>query len=502
MDTCRSVVVRCADPSRPPTIPRGAPIRVGTVVGDCEVSICVPSECAPDVGTRMYFSRFYRYSIEVSEDDVLIYEQSGSRSKLYVYPKEVWDKVYKLYVAPLRSGEPVKEHLLLIGAPGTGKSAMARLVANMLGVNVYEVAPDEVKSKWYGESEKRLRSLLEEAASAEPSVVIIDDAEFLITARQTTVSHSSGAEATELSLRNILFGFLQSVIDEGRMVLVIATTNFSPSALDQALMRGARFGEPVFIHLPSFNALYRYALHRLGNEEKAKELAYKCVSRGLTIADLESMIKYMSLGLEPEFKRLGGRGYSRLHAAPVKEIVESRKLRDEIGRLFSLEKGRYTTLWFDVPSVVGLPILAQVLMCLRRPGMVVTDYRYVDEFAFSVDTMKAVAVVPTHLPPDVQTYVRMNCSQPIIYVGKEPPHVEAYAPFLSLSDMYRLLDERVAPLLRAVAAYYGIKLTPDDERMAERLVAGRKVKVVDLLVAAGTCGTVNEEVFARVLASH
>lgn len=499
MGACRSVVLRCQDSSRPPNIPTGSLIEVGDTVGNCEVGLCIPTKCEVFTGTRLYFSRLYKYKIETSEDDVLIYEQANGKPKLYVYPKEIWNKVYRLYIAPLKEGEPVQEHLLLIGAPGTGKSVMTKLIANMLGVNTFTIRPEEVKSKWYGETEKNLKAALDEAVSTEPSIVVIDDAEFLITSRETTTSHASGVESTELALRDMLLSFLQNVIEEGKMVLVVATTNYSPRAIDQALMRGARFGEPLYIHLPSYNALYRYALYKLGDEQKSKELAYRCVSRGLTIADLESMIKYMKYGLEPEFRRLGGRGYSRLFGSPVREIVENKRLRDEVTRLYSIDKDRHTTLWFDVPSVVGLPILAQILMCLKRPGMVITDYRYVDEFAYSVDTMKAVAVVPTHLPPDVQTYVRMNCAQPVIYVGKEPPHIEAYAPFLSLSDIYRVLDERITPLIRALSAYYGIPLTAESERVAERVAASRKTKLIDLLVSVSTCGSVNEEVLGRVM---
>jgi len=499
---CRKVVVKCR--SGYPSFQRGARVRSGMWVGDCQVSICLPNDCYFDFSTQVRVSRYYDYRVDEDEENFYItrVDPSSGVETLYVYQKDVWNKVSKFYVEPLARGEPVGEHLLLIGPPGTGKTVMIEAVSGMLGVPVEYVKVTEVRSKFYGESEKNLEKKLAEAVASEPCIVALDDAEFLITSRALTGSFSSGVESTEMALRDILFSFLERVVVEGRRVLVIATTNFSPSAIDEALVRGGRFGEPVFVSLPTFNALYRYALHLVGSESKARELAYKCVSRGLSIADLKTMVKYMRAGLEPDFKRISGRGYTRLYSDVVPEIVESRRVREELERMYDLGKDRASTLYMDAPVSVGVPVLTQILMSLRRSGIMVTDPQHIDEYVYTLESAKLVAVVPTTLPEQVQLYVRNNTRQPVILVGRNPPAIESFSWFLRVEELVRLLGDNPRPVVKAVLDFYRIKHSEQDLRVVERVVRSKGVKLVDLLETVVSCGRVSEEIVGRLIISR
>lgn len=498
MPRCRKVVLKCDE--KPCYLPIGSEVSTGTSIDKCTVSISIPARCVIDVSTGIVFSKMYVYRIDEDDENVYIEESLNGRVReLYVYPRDIWKKVLKFYVEPLLMGQPVNEHLLLIGAPGTGKSIMIRLIGNMLGLNVEYIRVSEIRSKFYGESEKNLDRKLRDALSSEPCIIGIDDAEFILTSRSFVGNFAFGAETIEMALRNIMFEYLEKIIKENRRVLVVATTNFSPSAIDEALIRGGRFGEPVFIYLPNYSALYRYAMFLLNDESRARELAYKCVSRGLTIADLKTMVKYMKAGLEPDFKRVSGRGYSRLYSDMVHEIVESKKLRDELTKLYDLDKDRPTTLYMDSPASVAVPIVTQLLMCLKRVGLMLTDPTYIDEYVYTLETVKGVGVVPTSLPEQAQIYVRNNSRQPIIYVGRSPPVLESFSWFIGVEGIVRMLGDSYAPVIKSVLEYYKIRYTTDDLRVAERVVRSKGVKLVDMLTTIVSCGRVSEDIVGRMI---
>lgn len=499
---CRKVVVKCRNGM--PLLRRGERVRIGEWIGDCQVSICIPAECLIDVSTQVRVSKYYSYSVDEDDENFYITRvdpRTGAET-LYVYQKDVWNKVSRFYIEPLARGEAVNEHLLLIGPPGTGKTVMIELISGMLGVPVEYIRVTEVRSKFYGESEKNLEKKLEEAIGSEPCVLGIDDAEFLITSRSLTGSFSSGVESTEMALRDILFSYLERIVVEGRRVLVIATTNFSPSAIDEALVRGGRFGEPVFISLPNFNALYRYAKHLVKDEDKAKELAYKCVSRGLSIADLKTMVKYMKNGLEPDFRRVSGRGYVRLYSEIVPEIVENKRVREEVERIYDLDKDRASRLYMNAPVNVGVPVLTQILMSLKRSGIMITDPQHIDEYVYTLETAKLVAVVPTTLTDQVQVYISNNTRQPVIMVGKNPPATESYTWFLQIEELVRILGDDPKPIAKSVLSFYKIRYSDHDLKIIERVARSRGVKLVDMLETVVSCGRIGEEIVGRIMVSR
>lgn len=503
MDICRAVVVKCVDTTRFEAITFPVSTGMRTRDGNCVVSLCIPNPCVPGLRTRFITAKLYEYKIEYSEDDVFIYEYNDDKIReIYAYPRNVWEKVEKLYLKPLQSGKTISEHILLMGAPGTGKTVMVKLLSNMLGINLSVIRVTDIKSKYYGETEKNLEKRLNDSIRLEPNIVLIDDAEFLLSSRSMVSSYSSSTDVTEISLRGMLFSFLERVIDEGKRVLVCATTNVSPSAIDEAFIRGMRFGEPIFIPLPSYNALYTYAKFRLGDDKRARELAHRCVVRGLTIADLKAMIRFMENNLEPDFRRLGGRGYARLHSIPVDEIVESKVLREKVSSLFSMDKDRPTTMYMKTTLEVGLPIIAQILMNLRRPGMILTDPRYVDEFSYSVESQKAIGVVPTTLPPDIGMYVRINTRQPIIFICKKPPEIESYVLFFKLDELINLLGNKISVLVKAIAVYYNIPYKNEDLEKCDRIWRGGKVSAESFLSAICNTGKINDEVLGRVMINY
>ncbi|OPY49808.1 MAG: VCP-like ATPase [Methanosaeta sp. PtaU1.Bin060] len=135
--------------------------------------------------------------------------------------------------------------VLLHGPPGTGKTLIARAVASETDANFISISGPEVVSKFYGESEQRLRQIFEEAEKAAPSIIFIDEIDSIAPKREEV----SG----DLERRVVaqLLALMDGLSSRGE-VIVIAATN-RPNALDPALRRGGRFDREIEIGIPDRN---------------------------------------------------------------------------------------------------------------------------------------------------------------------------------------------------------------------------------------------------------
>ncbi|MCL7415381.1 MAG: CDC48 family AAA ATPase [ANME-2 cluster archaeon] len=132
--------------------------------------------------------------------------------------------------------------ILMHGAPGTGKTMIAKAVANESGANFYSIAGPEVMSKYHGESEQRLREKFEEATSNAPSIIFFDELDAIASKR---------SEATGEVERRVVAQLLTMMdgIEERGQVMVIGATN-RVNAIDPALRRPGRFDREIEIGVP------------------------------------------------------------------------------------------------------------------------------------------------------------------------------------------------------------------------------------------------------------
>jgi len=133
--------------------------------------------------------------------------------------------------------------VLLHGPPGTGKTLIARAVASETDANFLSLSGPEVVSKFYGESEQRLRQIFEEAQRAAPSIIFIDEIDSIAPKREEV----SG----DLERRVVaqILALMDGLSSRGE-VIVIAATN-RPNALDPAIRRGGRFDREIEIGIPN-----------------------------------------------------------------------------------------------------------------------------------------------------------------------------------------------------------------------------------------------------------
>ncbi len=141
-----------------------------------------------------------------------------------------------------RLGVDPPKGVLLHGPPGTGKTRLARAVANESEASFFTINGPEIMGSAYGESERRLREVFEDAARASPSIVFIDEIDSIAPKR----SESPG-EAEKRLVAQLLT--LMDGLHARSHIVVIAATN-RPDALDEALRRPGRFDREIVIGVP------------------------------------------------------------------------------------------------------------------------------------------------------------------------------------------------------------------------------------------------------------
>ena len=141
-----------------------------------------------------------------------------------------------------RLGVDPPKGVLLHGPPGTGKTRLARAVANESAAEFFLINGPEIMGSAYGESESKLRQVFEEAAKAAPSIVFIDEIDSIAPKR----GQVSG-EAEKRLVAQLLT--LMDGLEARANVVVIAATN-RPEAIDEALRRPGRFDREIVVGVP------------------------------------------------------------------------------------------------------------------------------------------------------------------------------------------------------------------------------------------------------------
>jgi transitional endoplasmic reticulum ATPase len=246
-------------------------------------------------------------SMEVTTDDfknaLKEIEPSALREVLIEIPRTSWDdiggledikqRLREVIEWPLHSPDSFKKMgirpprgVLLFGAPGTGKTLLAKAVAHESKANFISIKGPEVLSKWVGESEKAVREIFKKAKQASPSIVFLDELDALAPQR----GYSSDSHATERIVNQLLTSIdgLESM--EG--VIIIGATN-RPDIIDPGLLRAGRFDRHVLVPAPDYDA--RLAIFKVHTRDmpldkiSLKELAKR--TEGYTGADIEGICR-------------------------------------------------------------------------------------------------------------------------------------------------------------------------------------------------------------------
>ncbi|MAH31161.1 MAG: cell division protein FtsH [Marinobacter sp.] len=185
-------------------------------------------------------------------------------------------------------GAKIPKGVLLVGAPGTGKTLLARAVAGEAGVPFFSIAGSEFVEMFVGVGASRVRDLFLRAKRNAPCIIFIDEID-AVGRQRGGAGFGGGHDEREQTLNQILTemdGF-----EQGTNVIVMAATN-RPDVLDVALLRPGRFDRRIFIDKPDLVA--REKILKVHSEKKktGKNINLKNISKqtvGLTGADLENI---------------------------------------------------------------------------------------------------------------------------------------------------------------------------------------------------------------------
>ncbi|NAZ35177.1 MAG: CDC48 family AAA ATPase [Pyrobaculum sp.] len=202
-------------------------------------------------------------------------------------------KIRELVELPLRHPELFKhlgieppKGILLIGPPGTGKTLLAKAVANEANAYFVAINGPEIMSKYYGESEARLREIFEEAKKNAPAIIFIDEIDAIAPKREEVTGEVEKRVVAQLLT-------LMDGLQERGQVVVIGATN-RPDAVDPALRRPGRFDREIWINPPDFKGRYEILLIHTRNMPLAPDVDLRKlaeVTHGFSGADLAALAR-------------------------------------------------------------------------------------------------------------------------------------------------------------------------------------------------------------------
>ena len=226
-------------------------------------------------------------TVDVSEDAVpeVTYEDIGGLG-------EEVKKIREMVELPLKHPEifdklgiDAPRGVILHGSPGTGKTLLAKAVANESEANFILLNGPEIMSKFYGESEKKIRDIFEDADKNAPSIIFIDEIDAIAPKREDVQGE------VERRVVSQLLAMMDGLKDRGRVVVIGATNRIN--SLDPALRRPGRFDREVEISVPDkdgrLNILKIHTRNMPLKEVNLEALAGK--THGFVGADLNALTK-------------------------------------------------------------------------------------------------------------------------------------------------------------------------------------------------------------------
>ncbi len=247
-------------------------------------------------------------------------------------------------------GARIPKGVLLVGAPGTGKTLISRAVAGEAGVSFYSVNGSEFVEMFVGVGAARVRDLFKEAKDHSPCIVFIDEIDAV--GRQRNNSGTGGNDEREQTLNQLLVemdGF-----DKHSNVVVIAATN-RPDVLDSALLRPGRFDRQVMLDKPDIRGrLAILEVHAKGKpiDENVTLVELARQTAGFSGADLANLLNEAAL----------------LAARRSKEVIHKEELEESILRVMAGPERKSRVITEAEKSIIAYHEVGHAIVMRSMPG--------------------------------------------------------------------------------------------------------------------------------------
>ncbi len=202
----------------------------------------------------------------------------------------------------LQLGGRIPKGVLLVGAPGTGKTLLARAIAGEADVPFFSISGSDFVEMFVGVGASRVRDMFEQAKKNSPCLLFIDEIDAV--GRQRGAGLGGGNDEREQTLNQLLVEMDGFEASEG--IILIAATN-RPDILDPALLRPGRFDRQVIVPYPDMLGREKILLVHMKNVPLAPDVDPKIIARGtpgFSGADLQNLVNEAALMAARKNKKL------------------------------------------------------------------------------------------------------------------------------------------------------------------------------------------------------
>ncbi|PUA32227.1 MAG: AAA family ATPase [Zestosphaera tikiterensis] len=219
--------------------------------------------------------------------------------------EEVKERIREIVELPMKHPELFKhlgieppKGILLYGPPGVGKTLLAKALANEIGAYFIAINGPEIMSKYYGESEQRLREIFDEASKNAPAIIFIDEIDAIAPKREEVVGEVEKRVVAQL------LTLMDGLQERGKIVVIGATNRVD--AVDPALRRPGRFDREIEIPPPDKRARKAILEVHTRNVPLSDDVdleALAGLTHGFTGADLAALVKEAAISALRRFLR-------------------------------------------------------------------------------------------------------------------------------------------------------------------------------------------------------
>jgi len=233
-------------------------------------------------------------AVEVTEEKIIdvTYEDIGGLDEEIKKIREMVELPLKHPEIFIRLGIEPPKGVLLYGPPGTGKTLLAKAVANESEANFILLNGPEIMSKFYGESEKKVRDIFDEAEKNAPSIIFIDEVDAIAPKREESYGE------VERRVVSQLLTCMDGLKNRGKVV-VIAATNM-PNSIDPALRRPGRFDREININVPDKRGRLQILKIHTRNMPLTKDVnldEIAAITHGFVGADMAALCKEAAMNV-------------------------------------------------------------------------------------------------------------------------------------------------------------------------------------------------------------